>query len=205
MIAQGDRIGFHAGYSVGAIQYAPGTNVGSPGLFAGGNTLALGVKTDAVYINGSGLQLTTGWTIAGAYEHYWTSNLSTTAYLGVGAVEYNNTVINSRWFCGGGGAVVQQITVAATTRCDPGFKLWELGAHTDWYPVPGFRLAAEVGYIFVETAFSGQLVTLTPTGGNGGTAPVLLGKRPGGVYLAKDEGIAHFSLRAQRGFGGIGE
>jgi hypothetical protein len=114
-------------------------------------------------------------------------------------------VINSRWFCGGGGGNVQQITVAATTRCDPGFKLWELGAHTDWYPVPGFRLGAEVGYIFVETAFSGQLVTLTPTGGNGGTAPVLVGKRPGGVYIARDQGIVHFSMRAQRGFGGIGE
>jgi hypothetical protein len=70
-----------------------------------------------------------------------------------------------------------------------------MGVHTDWYPVPGFRLGAEVGYTFVETAFDGQLVTLTAT----------QGARPTGVYLAKDAGIASVALRAQRGFGGIGE
>jgi hypothetical protein len=90
---------------------------------------------------------------------------------------------------------VQTIVIAATTRCDPGFKLWEYGVHTDWYPVPGFRLGAEVGAVTVESAFSGQTVTLNSR----------QGARPTGVYAVKDQTIGWLALRAQRGFGGIGE
>jgi hypothetical protein len=195
-IAQGDRIGGFFNYGQGSGNHTGGVNIaGGAGLFQGGNNVALGVKTDGVYVNGSALQLTTSWSFGGAYEHYWAPNLSTTVYAGRSSIEYNDTVINSRVFCGGSGAAVQRIVVAATTRCDPGFKLWQMGVHTDWYPVPGFRLGAEVGYTFVETAFDGQLVTLTAT----------QGARPTGVYLAKDAGIASVALRAQRGFGGIGE
>jgi len=215
MIAQGDRIGFFFNYGQGASQYSGGTNTGSPGLFDGGNHVALGVKSDAVFVNGSGLELTTSWTLAGAYEHYWMPNLSTTIGVGRTSIEYNANVVNSRWFCstaanpGLTGAAIQQINFVGLgggpASCDPGFKLWEAAIHTDWYPVPGFRLGAEVSYTFIETAFKDQLVNLTPTGGNGGTAPVLVGKRPGGVYLARDQGIVGVSFRAQRGFGGVGE
>src|SRR5262249_41157696 len=69
MIARGDRIGFFVNYGQGAGQYAGGTQVGSPGLFGGNGglvggvatlgTVAMGVKSDAVYINGSGIELTT--------------------------------------------------------------------------------------------------------------------------------------------------
>jgi len=195
MIAQGDRIGGFFNYGVGAGQHSGGVNVQSPGLFQGGNNVALGVKTDGVYVNGSGLQLTTSWSFGAAYEHYWMPNFSTTVYAGRSSIEYSDTVINSRAFCGGSGAAVQRIVVDATTRCDPGFKVWQMGTHSDWYPVPGFRLAAEVGYTFVETAFDGRQVTLTAT----------QGARPTGVYLAKDAGIVTVVARAQRGFGGIGE
>jgi hypothetical protein len=64
MIAQGDRIGGFFNYGVGAGQHSGGVNVQSPGLFQGGNNVALGVKTDGVYVNGSGLQLTTSWSLA---------------------------------------------------------------------------------------------------------------------------------------------
>jgi len=194
-IAEGDRIGGFFNYGTGSGQRTGGVNVNSPDLFQGGNNVAFGIKTDGVYVNGAALQLTTSWSFGGAYEHYWMPSFSTTLYAGRSSIEYNSTVINSRVFCGGSGAVPQRIQVAATTVCDPSFKAWQAGVHTDWYPVPGFRLAAEVSYIFIETAFSGQQVTLTQT----------QGARPTGVYTAKDAGIAVFVARAQRGFGGIGE
>jgi len=147
MIAPGDRIGMFFNYGQGSGQYTGGANVGSPGLFGGGGlvgslgTVAIGVKSDAVYLNGGQLQLTTSWALGAAYEHYWAPGVSSTVYGGAATIEYNSNVINSRVFCGGGGASgTQRITVAANVVCDPGYRLWEYGIHTDWYPVPGFRL-----------------------------------------------------------------
>jgi hypothetical protein len=48
----------------------------------------------------------------------------------------------------------------------------------------------DVAYFRIETAFDGQLVTLTKT----------QGARPTGTYLAKDEGILAVVFRAQRSF-----
>src|SRR6185295_1064389 len=80
MIAQGDRIGGFFNYGVGMTQYTGGANVQSPGLFGSGNNVSLGTKTDAVFVNGGQLEQTTAWTFAGAYEHYWMPNVSTTFY-----------------------------------------------------------------------------------------------------------------------------
>jgi hypothetical protein len=105
-------------------------------------------------------------------------------------VLYNDTVVNNRWFCGGGGAVAQNIVVSAATVCDPSFNFWTVGSHTDWYPVPGFRLAVDVLYTQIETAFDGSTITLSKASG----------LRPTGAYTAKNEGIVSVIFRAQRSF-----
>ena len=61
----GDHFGGYFNYGVGASAYSGGSNLTSPGLFGGGNTVALGVITDGVFVNGGQFQLTTTWT-AGA-------------------------------------------------------------------------------------------------------------------------------------------
>jgi len=94
----------------------------------------------------------------------------------------------SRLFCNGVPGVVQQINSSGS--CDPGFNLWVTGTHTDWYPVAGFRLAVEVMYTRVETAFDGQTITLNKA----------QGARPTGAYLAKDENIISAGFRAVRLF-----
>lgn len=190
MLAPGDHVGAYFNYGQGASAYSGGLNLSSPGLFAANNQVALGWVTDAVYVNGSGFALTTSWAVAGAYEHFWLSNFSTTWYGNLTEIKYNDTVVASRWFCGANGGGAQSFTVAATTVCDPGFRLWSVGAHTDWYPVPGFRLAVDVVYVNIETAFKDQQVTLTKT----------QGARPTGVYTAKDQGILSAVFRAQRTF-----
>jgi hypothetical protein len=159
-------------------------------LFGSGNNVALGVNTDAVYVNGSGLELTTAWSAGGGWEHFWLPNVSTTVYGAYTSISYNDTVVNNRWFCGGGGGTNQNIRVAASVTCDPGFNYWVIGTHTDWYPVSGFRLAVDVLYTRIETAFDGEAVTL-------GKAQ---GARPTGVYTAKDQGILSVVFRAQRNF-----
>src|SRR5947209_3569619 len=61
----GDHFGGFFDYGVGATAYSGGGNLTSPGLFGGGNTIALGFLTDGVYVNGGQFDLTTTWT-AGA-------------------------------------------------------------------------------------------------------------------------------------------
>src|SRR5215470_17728562 len=185
----GDHFGGYFNYGQGASSYSGGSQLASPGLFGGGNQVALGVITDAVYVNGGQLQLTTTWTTGAGYEHFWLPNLSTTVYGTYTQVRYDDTVINSRLFCAGGGAVTQNL-IFTGANCDPGFNFWTIGTHTDWFPVAAFRLAVDVLYTRVETAFDGQLVSLSKT----------QGARPTGIYSARDQGILAVTFRAQRTF-----
>jgi hypothetical protein len=188
-LGPGDHFGGYFNYGQGAAAYSGGSNLTSPGLFGGDNQVALGVITDAVYINGGQLQLTTAWTTGFGYEHFWLPNVSTTVFGTYSQVRYNDTVINSKIFCGLGGGGVQNL-ILPSANCDPGFNFWTIGTHTDWYPVAGFRLAAEVLYTRVQTAFDGQTVTLSKA----------QGARPTGVYTAKDQGIVSVGFRAVRAF-----
>jgi hypothetical protein len=196
-LGPGSRFGAYAGYSVGATRYAPGSNLRSPGLFQSGNVVAIGHTTDAVYINGSSLQLTTGWSAGGSYEHFWSRNFSTGIYGAYAEIEYNNTVVNGAWFCNGPGvgtpSSARTIIPQAGTPCDPSFKYWIAGVHNNWWPLgnSSFRLAVDVMYTQVETGYEG-FVSLNKA----------QGARPTGIYATKDLGITSVVFRAQRNFGG---
>jgi hypothetical protein len=189
----GDHFGGFFQYGQGAAAYSGGSNLGSPGLFGANNTVALGVITDGVFVNGGQFQLTTAWGAGGGYEHFWLPNVSTAVYGTYTQVRYNDNVINSRLFCNGAGANVvnQNIRgIAANVSCDPGFNYWTVGMVSNWFPVAGFRLAVDVLYTRIETAFEGQTVSLAKT----------TGLRPTGVYTAKDLGNLSVVFRAQRSF-----
>jgi hypothetical protein len=183
----GDHFGGYFNYGQGAAAYSGGSQLTSPGLFGSGNTVAFGVITDAVFVNGGQLQLTTAWSTGFGYEHFWLPNVSTTVFGTYSQVRYNDTVVNSRLFCAGN----QNLNVVTVgTACDPGFNFFTIGMHTDWYPVAGFRLAAEVLYARVQTAFDGQTISLAKA----------QGARPTGLYTAKDQGILSIAFRAVRAF-----
>src|SRR5262245_9074550 len=190
----GDHFGGYFNYGQGASAYASGSNLTSPGLFGGGNTVALGVNTDGVFVNDNNgqFQLTTAWTAGGGWEHYWLPNFTTAVYGTYTQVRYSDAVINSRLFCAGAGttATRQNIIPPSGVSCDPGFNYWTVGSVTSWYPVAGFRLAVDVQYTRIETAFDGETVSLSKT----------QGLRPTGSYLAKDQGILAAVFRAQRAF-----
>ncbi len=185
----GSRFGAFFNYSQGSTAIAA-TNLVNPGLFGGGNQVALGTASDAVFVNGGALQLTTQWSAGGAYEHYWTRNFTSKVLGGISEVSYNGAVVGSRIFCGANGGGVQNILIPAATACDPGFRYWTVSGQTNWYPVPGFRLAVEVLYLNVDTAFKGAQITLSKS----------IGGRPTGAYTAKDQGILAVYFRASRRF-----
>jgi hypothetical protein len=60
----------------------------------------------------------------------------------------------------------------------------------NWYPVAGLRLAVDVLYTKVETAFDGQQISLNKA----------QGARPTGIYTAKDQGILSVIFRVRRSF-----
>jgi hypothetical protein len=182
-LGPGDHFGGFFDYGVGAAAYSGGSQTSSPDIFGAFNQVALGFITDAVFLNGGQLQLTTAWAAGVGYEHFWVPTVSTTVYSTYSQTRYNDAVINSRGFCTG-----QNIAVSGI--CDPGFNLWIIGTHTDWYPVAGFRLGIEVNYTRVGTAFDGQTLSLSKT----------QGLRPTGVYTAKDQGIVAVGFRAVRSF-----
>jgi Porin subfamily len=189
-LGPGDHFGGYFNYGQGAAAYSGGSNLNSPGLFGGGNQVALGVITDAVYINAGQLQLTTAWTAGAGWEHFWLPNVSTAWYGTYTQVRYSDAVVNSRLFCNSNGGALQSIIVAGNVACDPGFNFWTIGAVSNWYPVAGFRLAVDVQYVRIETAFEGEQITLART----------VGARPTGLYTARDQGILAVVFRAQRAF-----
>jgi hypothetical protein len=191
-IGPGDHIGAYFNYGVGATAYSAGSNLGSPGLFGSGNEVALGTITDAVYVNGGELELTTAWTAGGGYEHFWLPNVSSTVYGNYTRVTYNDNVVGSGWFCGQNGGALQNLRFVGAGACDPSFNYWTVGMVNNWYPVAGFRLAVDVLYIHIDTAFDGEQVNLIKA----------QGARPTGLYTAKDQDNISVVFRAQRSFGG---
>jgi hypothetical protein len=178
-LSPGSRIGGYVTYGQGASRITRNSQT-SPGLFGSGNEVAFGILTDAVYANGTNLELTTTWATGGGFEYFWTRNFSSTIYGGYTRTEYSG--VGATLICG---------AIAHSGGCDPNYSVWGVGTHHDWFPVPGLRFAVDVLYTGVESAFAGQTVTL-------GKAP---GSRPTGAYLAKDLGIVSVAFRAQRSWG----
>jgi hypothetical protein len=191
-LSRGSRVGGYVLYGVGATRFGAGNNLASPGLFSSGNQVAWGVVTDSVYVNGSSQELTTSWSAGAGFEYFWSRNFSSTIYGSYTEVSYNSTVVNNRWFCGGGGGVNQNVILTGATVCDPGFTYWTVGTHHDWFPVPGLRFAVDIMYNGIETATDGATISLSKAQGN----------RPTGSYTARNLGITSVIFRAQRSWGG---
>jgi hypothetical protein len=89
--------------------------------------------------------------------------------------------------------VAQTILIPAATPCDPGWGYTIIGTHTDWYPVPSFRIGVELAWFGIDSAFGGSQITLARNGA-----------RPAGAYTAKDESIVSGVIRIQRQWPGAG-
>jgi Porin subfamily len=223
-IAPGDKIGGMFEYGVGATSYVAGV-LSSPALFnSKGNKVAVFPVSDAIYVNGSGLELTTAWSVGAYYLHNWTPGFNSYIYGFHTEIKYDNNVVNNAWFCGfnGGYNTVLQpspnVAASATTapqgvqkfstgshQCDPSGGISGIGVGANWYPRPNFRLGVELLYTMVDTGFDGGTVTFARNTAN----PNAGGQNPGTnvdpiTYRLGDVGVFSVMGRAQVQFPGRG-
>ena len=186
MIAPGDRFGAFFNYAQGFSSVGGGNNLSSASLFGSGNQLAFGVITDGVFINGSGIELTTTWTVGGAYEHYWSPIFRSSFYGMYTQINYDTTAVG--YICASGGG-----NVSGVVNCDPNWRYWQVGSRTLWEPVRRFILGIDVFWTQIETAFAGP-------GNINNSGTNVIGGRPTGAYTFSNQGVFSIVGRAQRNY-----
>jgi Porin subfamily len=195
-----DRIGAAARVAVGATSFT-NTNVASPALFGAGNNLGVGWMTDGVFVNGSGIELTTSWGVQAGYEHAFTNTFRGDLVAGYGAFSYDSqaqTYFSDALGCtatGSGAAKQTSVNVNSGTNCSPNYQFLEAGVRGTWTPIPNLYFSAQLTYYYVWTAFNGDNLNLSNAGAN----PVS-GDRPSGIYSTGNQNIFSFITRVQRSF-----
>jgi hypothetical protein len=209
--AKGDQFWVEGAYTVGAAAYTGFNQNGqySSLLRFNGGTVGAGVPLDAVFANvigpasistgalgGSGLELTTVWTIAAAIQHYWTPALRTSVFGAYNGTDYNTNATNI--FCSSPVGYVR--TAAGATPnfatgpvigCNPDFNYWAIGTRTIWNPVPNLDIGLEVVYTKLEQKMDPTTTRINFAGGGG---------RAAGLYVPGDQDIWSALFRWQRNF-----
>ncbi|HEX2654750.1 MAG TPA: porin, partial [Xanthobacteraceae bacterium] len=153
---QGDTFGVSFVYSNGALEYVGNQNNYT---FYKGSEVALGFIANGVYTGtsaatGTGIELTTGWSVTAGLEHYWTPALRTSLYGAYQKYEYND-VATSR-VCTASAAQLNLGLVGGASTCNPDFSVWQIGSRTVWNPVKNLDVGVEVIYSKIQSAFGGS-------------------------------------------------
>jgi hypothetical protein len=173
-------------YSKGAVGFVAYGNSASNFIHKDG--IAFGADPDAIFVTGSGLELTEAWGGTLAFEHYWTPSLRTSivgAYLNISYSDQAKAMIAAT---GGGTCSASGFTVAAG-NCNPDYSLWRVSSRTMWNPVRNLDVGVEVAYSQLDTAFAGAAVRNSNSNG-----------LSGGNYAVEDQGYWSAAFRVQRNF-----
>ncbi len=91
--------------------------------------------TDGIFTTGSSIELTTGWTIGGMYEHHWTPDWKTSVYGGYVKITYDDTA--AQMYCGysssaprGSASTSSGALGGIVSSCDPNTD-YLVGGHAD--------------------------------------------------------------------------
>jgi len=228
-IAPGDKFGVMGEYGVGATSYVAGV-LSSTALFnPKNNKMAIFPVSDAIYVNGSSLELTTAWSVGAYYLHNWTPGFLSYIYAFHTQINYNDNVVGNGsnvggWFCGFNGGyntvlspspnVAPSAATAAqgvqkfatgSHACDPSGGIEGIGIGTKWFPRPNFLIGVEVLYTQVNSGFDGGTVTFARNTAN----PNAGGQNPGTnvtpiTYNLGDVGVVSAMGRVQVQFPGRG-
>ena len=174
MIAQGDYLQTQVNYTQGALRYMWGG--GTPTNFERltSNNAAFGIFSDCVFASATGnantgattgCELTTGWNVNAAYEHYWTPSFHESFVGQYGQVRYNDQANNI--LCGlesntAGLASIQGGSQAhlvnglpvANPGCSNNFNLWGASTRVQWDVTKSFYLGVEIVYEHLDSASS---------------------------------------------------
>ena len=173
MLGKGDYIQGQFTWSKGATNYVlDNSGFGGVGAFAltsgfpvtvASSRTALGPVLDAVIVGGgagTGMDLTTTWSVTGGYEHNWVPGLKTSLYGAYGKAEYSTAA---------SAAIAASIAgFAATGSTSANWSAWQIGSRTVWTPVTNLDLSVDVIYSKVNGAFGGSSSTTHGTYGDRG-------------------------------------
>jgi porin-like protein len=217
----GDKAYVETVYSQGAPGYAGLSEMDLKNdvwLILRDNRGAVGWAPDAVFFNAgspgapqfSGLHLTTVWTVAAAYEHYWTPAVRTSLYGVYTAVSFDNTaklafcdLTNSGTAFGpfdansnfrpnaGSSAKLLASSGIVTPGCNPNFNIWSIGVRTIWNPVKNLDVGLEVFRDEIDQKYDPNTWFINFSGSGG---------QPGGRYQPANLGVWGAMLRVQRNF-----
>ncbi len=209
--AKGDQFWVEGVYSVGAPSYTGFNQNGqytSFTRFNGANVAAAWVL-DGVFANvigpaaasagalgGSGIELTTVWSIAAALQHYWTPALRSSVFGAYNSVDYNGNA--SAILCSSpvgpirtAAGATPNFATGPVIGCNPDHNVWGIGTRTIWNPVPNLDIGVEVVYAKIEQKHDPATVRLNFAGAGG---------RAAGLYTPSSEEVWSGIFRVQRNF-----
>ena len=168
---------------------------GATGFVAHGNGnnfvhkdgIATSFMTDALYVTGSGLELTEAWGGTIAFEHYWTPNLRT-SFVGAYLQQNYSDAAKAMIVATSAGGLCNSVT--GVSNCNPDWSIWRVASRTMWNPVANLDVGVEVAYSQLDSAFKGR--ALVPVNAAAGLA--------GGPYNIEDQGYWSAAFRVQRNF-----
>ncbi len=221
----GDKVYVESVYTQGSPGYAGLSELdlaNTTWLIMRDNRVAAGWAPDAIFFNAgtpaapifSGLRLTTVWTVAAAYEHYWTPAVRTSLYGVFTAVSFDSTAKLA--FCdlmpgsnsagaattfnpnaafvpnaGGSAAKLPASSGVVTPGCNPNFNVWGIGVRTIWNPVKNLDVGLEVFRDEIDQKYDPNTWHVNFGGGGG---------QPTGQYKPANLGVWGAMLRVQRNF-----
>jgi hypothetical protein len=200
MIGQGDYFQAQVNYSQGAIKYMMQATQGS-WLYRQGDSAAVGLVTDGVYggtlagLTAGDVELTTGWNVNAAYEHFWNPRWRTSVYGGYAQVSYNdnaNAQLCAAGVLGVGTGTGFGTAALATAGCNNDWNTWWVGTRTQWNVTKDFYMGLDVLYQRMDTATSSTGFFTSSTGPFGGGAV--------GPLRLDDQDNFQFRFRVHRDF-----
>jgi hypothetical protein len=175
---------FGAGDRIGAgVRFSQGGSLSTPDLFGAGSNSAAG------WDSGSGLELTSAWSVQAGYDHQWSPGLNTSLFAGYSNMSYDaaeNTSYFGGAVCGAAGGAA----APAGINCKSSWGNVGAGLRTSWAPASGMTLSVQTMYNYVWSGFNGS-------GNAFGSAP---GARPADAYNFANQGVWSSYLRINRTF-----
>jgi hypothetical protein len=190
--AQGDQLYLQATWARGAASYLGFNNYvfnsgfqmyGGGGAVGSAGSIGMAHAMDGIFDAAGTVNLTEGYQINAAMQHFWTPNLRTSVFGGVSAMNFDAT--GTTLYCA---SVSPTPPAGAGATCNPDFKVWQVGTRTIWSPVRNLDIGVEVLYTRLDQNHVGEW-----------TLPAA-GTRIAGSYTAKDQDSWSGVLRFQRAF-----
>jgi hypothetical protein len=157
--ASGSRFSWQGAYAEGATGYTAFTRSASTAFYRKGDSMGFGFFTDGIYTPGGQVELTTSWSVGGAYEMSWSPALRTSIYGSY--LEVRHTDAAKAAICANGGSFG---VGGVANGCNPDWGMYVIGSRTQWNPFPGLDIGLDVFYTNLQTAKPSN-GTLVPSGG----------------------------------------